>query len=642
MYHLRTISIFCILFLLTPALQANEPARDPAAELIHLLDYIGVDYPGTVANGKVINPDEYNEMQEFVKRVAILAQKLPASEGRVELLNDAARLQDVIRKRADGKEATRLTAAMQQEVIRLTGIVTSPRRPPSLTLGKALFLNHCAACHGAEGLGDGPAATGLSPAPSNFHDHSRQDKRSVYGLYNTITLGVADTAMRGYGELSIRERWALASYVGSLAFEPEQIKTGQQIWEQAADREMIPNLAALTSMTTEDARNHFGEDGVVQFAYLRNHPEVLGSRVNALDKARDLLAQSLAAFTAGNPKKAYRLAVASYLDGFETAEAGLRNLDPALVAAVERNMATYRNHVTKQVPLKQVEEKAADVNRLLEQAQQMLASTSLSPGMTFASSMVILLREGLEALLVLAAIITLLIKADRRDALPWVHIGWISALALGALTWWASRYVISISGANREVTEGLTALLATSILLYVGFWLHSKTHARSWQKFLQEKIHGALQGKTLFALSGIAFLAVYREIFETVLFYEALAQQTDPVSGLHMLWMGLLAGAAVLGVLGWILLRTGLRLPLRQFFNVNAFLLFALAIIFTGQGIAALQEAGYIGVMPLNLPRFEWVGFYPTMQTVLGQVVILMLIGGLFWWERYRNRQESI
>ncbi len=637
----RLLSMLFVALLLAPAGFVQATEKDPAAELVHLLDYIGVDYPATVANGRVVNKDEYGEQLEFTQRIPELVARLPAGPGRDELAALGRQLESAIRNKAPGETVSRLTETMQQKIIALTGIATAPRRPPSLARGARLYQSHCVTCHGPEGRGDGPAAVGLEPPPSNFHDRERQDVRSLYGLYNTITLGVNGTGMRAFTELSSEERWALAFHVGSLPFTADEIRRGQALFAAGKLHDLVPDLGTLASMTPEQARSRAGEDGVALLAYLRAHPEVFSNSASALDKARALLDKSLAAYETGHHEEAYRLAVAAYLDGFETVEAGLRNLDADFVGNVERTMSAYRIAIKEQAPVDEVKARHAAVVQLLDEGKELLTSNALTPTMTFISALVILLREGLEALLVLAAIIALLIKADRRDVLPWVHLGWLSALALGGVTWWFSQYVVTISGASREVTEGVTALLATAILLYVGFWLHSKTHARSWQKFLQEKIHGALHGSTLWALTGVAFLAVYREVFETVLFLEALNQQTSPGDGERMLWWGLLAGVGLLVLLAWILLRTSLRLPLRLFFNVNAIILFILAIVFTGHGIAALQEAGYISARHLNLPEFDWVGFYPTLQTVLGQLLVIAMIAGLFFWERYRNRHDA-
>ena len=105
------------------------------------------------------------------------------------------------------------------------------------------------------------------------------------------------------------------------------------------------------------------------------------------------------------------------------------------------------------------------------------------------------------AALVVAAIVAFLIKANRRDALVWVHAGWITALALGAITWAVASYVITVSGAHREITEGVTGLIAAVMLVYVGYWLHSKSNARAWQSFIKDQVTSALGKRTLWAMA---------------------------------------------------------------------------------------------------------------------------------------------
>ena len=92
----------------------------------------------------------------------------------------------------------------------------------------------------------------------------------------------------------------------------------------------------------------------------------------------------------------------------------------------------------------------------------------------------------------------------------------------GGVTWLAASYLITLSGADREITEGVTALLAAAMLLYVGFWMHRHAHAARWKAFIETRVASALSGRTMWALGSISFLAVYREAFETVLFYQAL------------------------------------------------------------------------------------------------------------------------
>src|SRR6185503_10596591 len=119
------------------------------------------------------------------------------------------------------------------------------------------------------------------------------------------------------------------------------------------------------------------------------------------------------------------------------------------------------------------------------------------------------------------AMITFLIRAERRDLLRWVHAGWAGALAAGIATWWAATNLISISGASRELTEGFGSLLAAAILLSVGIWMHGKSQAAEWRRYIATKMQGALSRGSAWFLFGLAFIVVYREVFETILFYAA-------------------------------------------------------------------------------------------------------------------------
>ncbi len=214
----------------------------------------------------------------------------------------------------------------------------------------------------------------------------------------------------------------------------------------------------------------------------------------------------------------------------------------------------------------------------------------------------------------------------------------IDDLTAGGLTWLLAGTLIDLSGIGRELTEGLTALLAAAVLLYVGFWRHGKAHARRWKEYVRERIHGALQGRTLWLLSGLAFLAVYREVFETVLFYQALLLQAGgPVQ--RMIWLGLASGVLLLLLIAYLWLRLGRRLPARQFFIVNAWiLLLALAVSLVGHGLAAMQEAGWLSVHPLSLPRWDLIGLYPTVETTLAQLALVALI---VWLYRRQNREAE-
>jgi len=313
-------------------------------------------------------------------------------------------------------------------------------------------------------------------------------------------------------------------------------------------------------------------------------------------------------------------------------------VDSALRVEIEREMMGLRSAITDGQPADAVAAQVGRIDGLLDRAQDKLSSEGLSPATAFASSLLILLREGLEAILVLAAIVAFVRKTGRRDALAYVHLGWIAALVLGALTWWAASTVISISGANRELTEGVTALIASAMLLYVGYWLHSKSYANAWQHFIRDQVNAALDKGTLWAMAVISFLAVYRELFEIVLFYQTLwvqAGAAGPSAAHSAVLAGIAAAAGLLALLAWVILKYSVRLPLGPFFSATSGLLALLAVVFAGNGVAALQEAGVIAANPIRFISVPLLGLHPTLQGVTAQAAALgLVLLGMLWARR--------
>lgn len=288
-------------------------------------------------------------------------------------------------------------------------------------------------------------------------------------------------------------------------------------------------------------------------------------------------------------------------------------------------MGTYRAALGAGDPVK-VEDAERSLQLLLDQAEAALRPGDSDALTTFLAALTILLREGLEALLVVVAMVAFLRKAERTDVLRYVHAGWALALAAGGLTWFAATYLVSVSGASRELTEGFSSLFAAVVLLGVGIWMHRKSVAGRWQIYLREKLSNALNQRTAWFLFSLAFIAVYREVFETVLFFAALWTEGN---GLPLL-AGLAAGFVLLGVIAFVLLRTSARLPIGQFFAASSLLVAVLAVVLAGKGVAGLQEAGLLNVYPAPVPRIELLGIYPSWQTVLAQLAVLVIAFGGF------------
>lgn len=629
----------CVLLLLLAG-WATSPASaqqaNPSAQTAwRLLDYLAVDYGGAVQNGRVVSASEYAEMREFSAQVRTILSRLPETSASASLIAASEQLQASI----DAKATPELVASRAHELAaQLLVAYPTPLAPtatPDLTRAASLYGDRCLACHGARGAGDGPAAAGLEPPPVAFSDLSRARQRSVFGLYQVITQGLDGTAMASFSDLSASDRWALAFYVGRFAYSDGDARRGEQLWRSDSGlRQRFPNLETLTQLRQADLSEAMGEnDSRAIIAYLRSNPgAVAGQSGGALTTARSRLTASVAAYRAGDHQRAGELGLSAYLDGFEPIEPTLRTRDAALLARVETAMGEYRAAVTGNASPDDVAAKAAAIEALFDAVEHRLSPESADVASVFVGAMTILLREGLEALLIVVAMLAFLRKAERTDALPYVHGGWIAALAAGGLTWLAATYLVSITGASRELTEGFGSIIAAVVLVSVGIWMHGKSHADAWQKYIKEHVSKALSRGSAWFLFLLAFLVVYREVFETILFYAALWSQG---AGLAMI-AGVATGALLLALVGWLLLRMSVRLPIGKFFAWSSILIAVLAVVLAGKGVAALQEAGLLGINPLaGAPRIDVIGLYPNWQSLLAQIgTAAVLIFGFFMTNR--------
>lgn len=603
-------------------------AADPAAEARQawqLLDYIAVDYPAAIQSGEVVDAGEYAEMREFTASVSAKLAALPPGAGHAARLAKAKQLEGLVAERADAEEIARSAGALASELLTVYRIEAAPAAVPDLARGAALYAQQCTACHGATGRGDGPAAAGMDPPPIAFTDADRAKHRSPLSLYQVISQGLPGTAMMSYAHLSNDDRWALAYYTGGLAYDAAAREQGAAVWaDNEQVRRVFPDLAALSGATEADISKTLGADRARAItAYLRGEPSAVAasSPVNSnasLALARQRLQQSVAAYRSGDRGQASALALSAYLDGIEPVEPQLGSRNRKLLRQIESAMATLRARIGEGAPTSAVEAQAAAVGQLLDRSESALADRSNSTTTAFLGSFTILLREGVEALLIVIGMIAFLRKAERRDVLPYVHAGWIGALLAGGVTWAIATYAVSISGAEREVTEGLSALFAAIVLLSVGIWMHQKSTAGRWQQYLQEKMSAALTRRSATFLFVLSFVAVYREVFETILFYAAMWNEQDSSAILAGLGLGLV----VLAVIAFALLRLGTRLPIGQFFRFSSILIAVLAVVLVGKGVAALQEAGWISQALAAVPQIEWLGLYPTWQSILAQLAV--------------------
>lgn len=639
----------CVALLTFLIIASTVSAQDQAKRLVSVLDYLGSDYKNAVNDGKVINPDEYGEMQEFSKRTQELLNQLKQADGA-----DKAGVEPIIKSltaqienKAEPTVIAELARSAKQRVISAYNIVPYPKQLPSLASGHTLYVENCAQCHGATGKGDGPGTSSMNPKtppPANFTDPERMAGLSPFKAFNTASFGVEGTAMASFAAFTEEQRWQVAFYVMSLRFSSEQARRGAALIDEKklpSDLISVANLATHSDeQLSEQIKRYFDQEASVNdvLAYLRRGL-IDQKPADPLVLTRNLVRESASLYAGGEKDKAYQKAVDAYIDGYELAEPALFAKDASFGRALEALFTEYRNAIKQGAAPEAIDKRRAEIEARLDRADEILARTDeYSAIYFFLNSALIIVREGLEATLVLAAILAMLKVMGATDAVRYIHLGWILALFAGGLTWLATQTVLTFSGQNRESMEGFISVFAAVALFYVGYWLHTKSEAKRWQAFIRGKVENVLSGKKLLGLIGISFFAVYREAFEVVLFYQALWLQNE--NGHHLILSGFIAGLALLVVLTFGILKLGLNVPLKYFFGATGTLLYIVAFIFAGNGIKELQAAGWVSTTPLKFPpQAPLLGIYPTLETVAAQTLMLCaFIATSIWMAQERKR----
>lgn len=296
-------------------------------------------------------------------------------------------------------------------------------------------------------------------------------------------------------------------------------------------------------------------------------------------------------------------------------------------------------------PLEEVQDEAALLIEMVNEnvAEMEGAHGSQGGWASFFPAFLILIREGLEAILVLVAIIAYLKKSGNEKHLDTVYNAMIAAIIASFVTAYlfASIFESTAAGAGREILEGATALFAVVVLLATSAWLGSKSDAKVWKKYIQDMVDKSLTDGKAKALAFAAFLAVYREGAEIILFYQALFNNT--ATDVDMIWYGFAAGCVVVAILFFALQHGVLKIALRPFFMFTSILMYLLAITFAGGGIRELQEGGVFGQTPIEslpVPTIDVLGIYPTVETFGVQVALLVIGIAMLLYRRKQSLQS--
>ncbi|HET7585798.1 MAG TPA: FTR1 family protein [Gemmatimonadaceae bacterium] len=684
--HLRTVLI-CLAAVAIG--EGAHPAFAQAQELParRLSSIVGVaveEYAkGVDESGRLTSADEYGEARDFLVDARDVARRLSSDRAAtVRAVLDT--LIAAVAARQPPSELRpirdRLLAALGAE-----GALELPRHALDTTAGRVLYAARCASCHGATGKGDGPMAASMDPRPPAIGDADTMRDASPALLYRVISVGVSGTPMPAWaGTLTPEQRWNIVAYLQSLHSTPQARLEGEGLFLQrcagchgalggggggVADAltHLPPDIASLawqaersdaqlaevvrhglpgTAMPPSADLNDAEVAKVV--AFVRSLPLRAGQLTGAVASsaandstpegtAHRVLGQldgALAAARSGRLSDAGDRAFDSYI-AFEPLETRARARSPGLVATMERHFADFKAAI-RRGDLRSATQSRDAIEAGLPAIVDLTRPTA-GPMAAFLQSLLIILREGFEAILVLGAVVAFLLKTGHRERLSSIWTGAGLGLAASAATAVVLKTALAAMPASREIIEGVTLLVAVVVLFSVSYWLISRAEAARWQQFIREKVDAALTHGGSRALAFVAFLAVYREGAETALFYQALFAE-----GTHLvlpLSLGIIVGFVLLAIVFTLFYRFGVRIPLRPFFTTTSLLLYYLAFVFMGKGIRELQEGNAISMTLIpGFPRIEALGIYNTVESVLAQVILLALfvfaVAKTFWPKR--------
>ena len=646
-----------------------EGQERPAKRVADIVGVALAEYDkGVDASGRLVSQLEYDEAVSFLGTARDAARRLSGTGA------DSARMAlDSISAGVARRSPPRTLDKWRDVFLSALGAdaaLDMPTKPVDLAAGERLYGQHCASCHGVRGLGDGPAGKGLNPPPPALGSAEVMRDVTPALMYRIVSVGIEGTAMPGWSsQLTPDERWSIVSWLNGLRVpDSGTMAMGEGVWLQRcaschgvggasngpmsaslsktprelssfgwqAERSDLQIATAIrngilgTAMPAARDLTTAELDGLVAWVRTLSLDDAPGARVagggasdpdSTVRRVMHHLQSAMSSAQANRREEADDHAFDAYI-AFEPLETPARARSPGTVAALERHFADFKGFIAAR-DFRSAERSMNAIEAGLPGVKELLGPPASGWG-AFLQSLLIILREGFEAILVIGAVVAFLIKTGHRERLRSIWVGVLLALGASAATAVVLATVLRALPATREVIEGATMLIAVAVLFSVSYWLISKVEAAKWQKFIREKVDSALQHGGGTALSLVAFLAVYREGAETALFYQALLNE-----GTDVLWpiiAGVVVGGGALAVIFTLFWKYGIKIPLRPFFAVTSVLLYYMAFVFMGKGVRELQEGG---VMPITVlpgwPHVDAMGIFPSVETLLAQLVLLAL-----------------
>ncbi len=651
---------------------AGGETREDVVRVHTLLNLVGEEFRESVHGDEALRDREYAEAQGFFQEARQRWHRLATELGAdadVERLFERAHA--LLGERRDPDEFRATVEMLQVRLTERTGVPPEvfPAAPPSLDRGQRIFASQCSGCHGMQGDGRGPQGASLSPPPSDFTDGEFMADVTPFDFFHVITAGRLTAGMPGWDDaLSLQERWDVVAYLWSIPRHDDA--GGRALYAQACagchgaagesgprDLRTAATLARSTdreiaaSLRAGGAHGHAlpasVRDGGNELRDLVAHVRRLGTleaggqdEGRALARARDLLKHAVELHEAGD-RGASDVALDAYL-AYEAVEKRALLATPTLGRSVESGFVELRGLLGHDGSAANVRDLAARLDREMEGVAQALRPAQGTLALLLQSATIIL-REGFEALIVIAALAAYLQRSGRGGLRALVYGGALAGLVASAVTAWMFVRVLGLGVVAQELLEGATMLLAAVVLFGVSYWLISRAEAERWQRYIRGRMDAALNRGSRWSLAGTAFLAVYREGVETVLFYHALWGVADGAEGVVI--AGMAVGAVALAIVYGATTALGLRVPMRAFFLGTGAVLYLMAFSFAGSGVRELQEAGLVPTTFFGAwPSIAWLGMSSTREVavVQGAFLAAALVAAAVGFSRWRATRGRV
>ncbi|MGV7221307.1 MAG: FTR1 family protein [Nitrospinales bacterium] len=562
-------------------------------KIVMMLNIVKKEYEAGISKGKIINAAEYEESQVFLEQAFDRYKSISAlgkNPANIKSLEDRfISLTKSIKNKVDHTEVNIAANGINSDILKDFEIKLSqsPTQPVSLKNGRKIYFSTCHVCHGASGNGAGPLAAQLNPKPAIFTDPGAtgNEETTPFDNFQIISVGIANTGMVGWADqYSESELWDVTYFIRT--FSNEDVK--------------LPLIAAS----------------------MENNEGDVGSKkaVKVINEVKGLLKQSLAAYENKKTKESAELAFDSYL-AYENLESGLIGKKKELGLKLESSFGRLQAEIKREASLEHIQKISGEIDTNLSEALVVLTEKIGFAGL-FLQSFSIIVREGFEAILIIAALIAFLIKSRNEGKLKAIYMGSIAGIIGSFITAYIVHEILNLSVTSQEVLEGWIMLVAVVVLFWVSYWLVSKIEAQKWQSYITSKMRQAIGTGSLFTLGLVAFLSVYREGFETVLFYKALYLYAG--TNTEGIIPGFLAGTVVLAGVYYLINQLGVRVPIKWFFIVTSVFLYYMAFTFMGKGLHELQMGEILSITPAHfMPTISWLGIYPTWETFIGQMILV-------------------